>query len=430
MPDESRIRVLTLNCWGLKYVAKNLEERIETIAHELAHSDYDIIALQEIWVFAHYERVQKRIAARLPHSKFFYSGALGAGLAIFSRYPFISSSIYPYSLNGTPLDVAAGDWFVGKAAANVVIMHPILGQVQVFNTHLFAKGGEDGPEYNRAHRLVNAWEFSKLARQAAEVGRYVLALGDFNSIPTTLPMTIIFQHAALKDSWAVTHPNVQASHVVSAQQAVQQLGITADSPLNSWSAGKLYARGTWGKRLDYILYRQPNRPGQTSPSLKAVDTKVVLTETVPGRSFSISDHFGLEATFEIITDLSNEETDPSLVPPFQQPSELSGSTINATIHALTACFRFSRERSRRELIIFGLCLLILVGVVVGTAWLPHSWINPIFILFTVFVAWLATTMLYEGYIFGNWECNALMNVIEELEIHRKGQEILNGRPGD
>jgi len=37
----------------------------------------------------------------------------------------------------------------------------------------------------------------------------------------------------------------------------------------------------------------------------------------------------------------------------------------------------------------------------------------------VVIAWLATTMLYEGFIFGHWECNALMNVIEELEIHKK-----------
>lgn len=65
-----------------------------------------------------------------------HSGALGAGLAIFTRYPIISVGIQPYSLNGTPLDVAGGDWFVGKAAAHVVIQHPILGQVQVFNTHV------------------------------------------------------------------------------------------------------------------------------------------------------------------------------------------------------------------------------------------------------------------------------------------------------
>lgn len=42
----------------------------------------------------------------------------------------------PYSLNGAPIDVIAGDWFVGKAAASIVIAHPLLGEVQIFNTHV------------------------------------------------------------------------------------------------------------------------------------------------------------------------------------------------------------------------------------------------------------------------------------------------------
>lgn len=66
----------------------------------------------------------------------FHSGALGAGLVILSRFPIISSSIHPYSLNGEPIDVVAGDWFVGKAAASILIAHPVLGQVQIFNTHV------------------------------------------------------------------------------------------------------------------------------------------------------------------------------------------------------------------------------------------------------------------------------------------------------
>ena len=66
----------------------------------------------------------------------FHSGALGAGLVILSRFPIISSSIHPYSLNGEPIDVVAGDWFVGKAAASILIVHPVLGQVQIFNTHV------------------------------------------------------------------------------------------------------------------------------------------------------------------------------------------------------------------------------------------------------------------------------------------------------
>lgn len=41
---------------------------------------------------------------------------------------------------------------------------------------MFAKGGEDGPEYKRSHRLVNAWEFSKVARQAAGLGHHVIAV--------------------------------------------------------------------------------------------------------------------------------------------------------------------------------------------------------------------------------------------------------------
>jgi hypothetical protein len=64
------------------------------------------------------------------------SGALGSGLALFSRFPILSASLHPYSLNGSPIDVIGGDWFVGKAAASIVISHPSLGEVEVFNTHV------------------------------------------------------------------------------------------------------------------------------------------------------------------------------------------------------------------------------------------------------------------------------------------------------
>ncbi|TFK41863.1 inositol phosphophingolipids phospholipase C [Crucibulum laeve] len=424
---DSQIRVLSLNCWGLKYVAKNRNERIEAIAQALSQFDHDIIALQEIWVYADYQKVKDRISRRLPNSKFFYSGALGSGLAIFTRFPIIEASVHPYALNGSPIDVGAGDWFVGKAAASIVILHPVLGPVQVFNTHLFAKGGEDGPEYNRAHRLVNAYEFAKLARQAAELGRYVIALGDFNSIPPTLPMRVILDHAGLIDAWVVTHPNADASSATTALEAITKLGMTADSPLNSWSAGKGYAFGTWGKRLDYVLYRQPKRqytaPGEKLPVLKARDCRVALTEKVPGHQFSYSDHFALEATLEIQSSSPTSVIDDI-------PTELTDASVSTFIQALTACYRFSRQRARKELTVFTLCILLLVGLAVGSGWLPHSWINPIFIVFTVFVSWAGTTMLYQGFLYGNWECNALMNVIEELEIYRKGLDIQARTSGD
>jgi sphingomyelin phosphodiesterase 2 len=35
-------------------------------------------------------------------------------------------------------------------------------------------------------------------------------------------------------------------------------------------------------------------------------------------------------------------------------------------------------------------------------------------------------MLYVGFVYGRWEANALMNVIEELELYQKSIEVIAG----
>ena len=130
------------------------------------------------------------------------SGAFGSGLAIFSRYPIVASSVWPFSCNGSPIDVTGGDWFVGKACSSVLIDHPVLGEVEVYNTHvcvqfggrervyltdapqLFAKGGDDGPEINRATRISNAWEMAKLVRNSLAKQRHVICVT--SSLSSTL----------------------------------------------------------------------------------------------------------------------------------------------------------------------------------------------------------------------------------------------------
>ncbi|THV01414.1 DNase I-like protein [Dendrothele bispora CBS 962.96] len=443
---ETRINIFTMNCWGLKYVSKFRIERIRALASELSKStEYDIVALQELWVYSDFEHVRDMLSGHLPQAKFFYSGALGAGLAIFTRFPIISTEVHPYSLNGEPIDVGGGDWFVGKAAASVVLSHPVLGQLQVMNTHLYAKGGEDGPEYRRAHRLIGAWELAKIARQAAELGRYVIAVGDYNSIPSTLPIAIIRQHAGFSDSWLVTHPFSNASATIpsSPQDAIDEFGVTGDSPINSWSAGKSFDPQTsqnFGKRLDYVFYRQPrllpHLNGASIPTLRSTDCRVMFTQEVPGATYSFSDHFGLRATIEIqnpsdtkpasasAPDLESAESQNawSSAADSAEPSELSDATLTIMLEALSQAYQISKRRSRKELSVFILCVLVLSAVIISSPWFPHSWISPIFMVFNVAVAWWGTTMLYEGFLFGNWERNAYMNTIEELEIHQKALE--------
>ncbi|OJA10320.1 hypothetical protein AZE42_05186 [Rhizopogon vesiculosus] len=426
MADQ--IRAVSLNCWGLKYVSKDRHERIAAIASALARSDYDIIALQEIWVEADYNQIRQSVAPRLPYAKLFHSGALGAGLAILTKWPIISTSMTPYSLTGEPTDVFGGDWFVGKGAGSTTIMHPVLGQVQLFVTHFCAKGGEEGPEYNRTYRLVNAWEFAKVTRQAAEMGRYVIALGDFNSIPTSLQMNVILKHTGLVDSWAASHTHIPPpSGMLSPIEGVVSYGVTADSPLNSYRdsapSSSPIVRKYQGKRLDYILFRHPI-PSATNnhlPRLTCRDSQVVFTDSIPGNSCSYSDHFGVEATLFIDTQADAEDDMASLKDASaawsDTPSELSPSTITEMMGALNISYRISLQRSRKELTIFGSSILLLIAFIIGSAWVILPWLNPVFVLFVIYLSWLATTKLYEGFIFGNWERKALQNVIEELELY-------------
>lgn len=299
-------------------------------------------------------------------------------------------------------------------------------------------GGDEGPEHFKAHRLVGAWEFAKLARQAADAGRVVIAAGDFNSVPTAPPMSIIRSHAGLKDAWEDTHPSPSSSSSYSSTQplspadAIRVHGVTADSPLNSFSAGKQlenHARKFHGKRLDYVFYRSPTH---ATTRLRCVQASVRLTEDVPGRAFSYSDHFGLEVVFEI-SPVKNGEEDgeegagegesvPSVSNAAEAPQHaLPPDLIASTIASLTARYRFATAQSRTHLSIFIVCLLLLLALIVSSPFLPlprAAWLNPLFVLMTAGVSWLGTTMLYVGFVYGRWEVNALTNVIEELEIYR------------
>ncbi|KAJ3531482.1 hypothetical protein NM688_g7568 [Phlebia brevispora] len=346
----------------------------------VADSDYDVVALQELWVFEDYEHVRATLARKLPQPKFFYSGALGAELVVLSRYPILAAT----------------------AAASVLLAHPILGQVQVFNTHLFAMEGDEGPDHFKAHRLVNAWELAKLARQSAEMGRYVIAT----------------------DAWVETHKHVQptSSGIPSLIDAIHMYGLTTDSPLNSYSAGKpleSYARKYQGKRLDYVFCRQPSSPpaSNKTPHLRCIDTKRPRFEiSLPGADVTNPDETYIPAPAEplspsyVLTSVPN----PNPVP----RHALSPEIITSTLQSLIARYRYATAQARVHLTIFTVCLLLLLAIIVGSAWLPRAWINPIFMILTIFLAWLATTMLYIGFVYGRWEVNALTNIIEELEIYR------------
>ena len=258
-------------------------------------------------------------------------------------------------------------------------------------------------------------------------------------------MQLIIGHANLTDAWAATHPQPPSSpprrnEIGAAASAIDLWGITADSPLNSWSQGKPLggiARTWLGKRLDYILFRSPKPHG--GPHLDAQETKVVFTEMVPGRNYSYSDHFGLEAIFVI---KRAEQSGPSLsvvynppainsvisgLPPDRAASvieermvrgatEMSEEALLTAIGALTHSYRLSQARTQKQLVYFYAAVVVLVLVLAGSSYIAcKSWVPPISVTIAALATWAGTTFLYIGFIFGKWERNMLTNIIEEME---------------
>jgi sphingomyelin phosphodiesterase 2 len=120
----------------MKWVSEFREVRLRALGEKLATCDYDLICLQELWVYDDYLYIQSKIRYLLPYSHFYFAGFLGSGLAIFSRWPILSTSMYPFGLNGRPIAIWRGDWYAGKGVGTALIRHPSGTLMEVFNTHV------------------------------------------------------------------------------------------------------------------------------------------------------------------------------------------------------------------------------------------------------------------------------------------------------
>lgn len=134
------LRVLSLNCWGLKFISKLRNERLTEIGVQIAAANPppDIVGLQECWTKQDYEAIRDKTASILPYGKFYHSGIFGGGLVILSRWPIEESNMVRYPLNGRPAAFYRGDWFVGKgvACARIRIGPSNKDVAEVFCTHV------------------------------------------------------------------------------------------------------------------------------------------------------------------------------------------------------------------------------------------------------------------------------------------------------
>jgi sphingomyelin phosphodiesterase 2 len=327
-PPESTapasIRILTLNCWGLKYISTHRHARLSEIGRRLAtHSpELDIVGLQECWTYNDYASIRHQTRHVLPYGKFYHSGIFGGGLAILSKWPIEDSTMFRYPLNGRPTAFFRGDWYVGKGVACARIRMPDEMLLEVFNTHLHAPYEREPNDSYICHRTAQAWEIARLMRDARQRGSLVVGLGDFNMVPMSFAHVLLEARGRVRDVWRVLRPgsSIGASEdeaekkrrktmglaelPPSAEESLAEHGHTCDSILNTWRWSKTHqkelARGrdrdvalteedVSAKRLDYIFF------GGDDEGWEVQEAKVSMTERHPELRCSLSDHFAVEA---------------------------------------------------------------------------------------------------------------------------------------
>lgn len=458
------INILTLNCWGLKYIAKLRAERLEEIGKRIAITTPtpEIVGLQECWTEEDYQKIRTLTRHILPYGKFYYSGIFGGGLAILSIWPIEESSMVRYTLNGRPTAFFRGDWYVGKgvACARIRLGSGESDVAEVFCTHLHAPYESEPNDSYLCHRTAQAWEIAKLMRGAAERGHLVIALGDFNMTPLSFAHQLITAHAPVQDVWRVIHPDSSlgaVSNVLERERGrviptagfnITDNGATCDSVLNTWRWSKQYQKqlskgerivieeqtpDPRAKRLDYIFIGNGYGKIPTESRWEIQSVQVGMTDRHPTLGCSLSDHFSVEATISRpASHPSPSLSSPSPSNPLSSPS--SSSTLMSPntytkIQQMTSTY-MSRERTQRRwrLAHFWLSLFISYGCLIGTWWAPYAGVA-----FTL--ALLSTLNLAAGVIDGligglfmsaeiralkefEWEIANAKGIVEEYERER------------
>ncbi|KAL6929205.1 hypothetical protein ACO0SA_002545 [Hanseniaspora valbyensis] len=321
--DKDTIKLLTFNTWGLKKVSKFRNERFENIidllsgkpSSNLEHpipslstdSDFDIIALQEIWC----ENNRNDLIAKLRknknfNSRFFSSGIItGPGLGLLTKFDIKKSWLYRFPVNGVPWAVHRGDFYVGKSLAitevNVSNNKNSNGEEKndslvILNSHMHAPYAQSGYNAYLCHRVVQAYDIYKVVTLLQETGKRVVLVGDLNSKPGSLPHRIMTSLTGLVDSFV--SEQIYTPEQIAAMTCEEQVllaGTTCDSQLNTWRAEREHWEAC---RLDYALI-DPKK-------LRCVESKVQMTEVVPGIG-SLSDHFGYSCVLKM------EASDPRLI---------------------------------------------------------------------------------------------------------------------
>jgi len=234
---------------------------------------------------ADYQLLKRTLHMKYPHSVYFYSGAVGSGLATFSKHPIESVQFHRFPVAGRLEEIFRGDGAAGKGVAVTRIRTEADGrQIILLNSHFAANYFQpDGWNPYETHKTIQAFEFVRVMRQELLLnpGAAVIGLGDFNLEPDSPAYEgILLNKLGLFQDFKV--------HSIFGTSSSDREPETFNLPSNSYRK-----QGRPIESIDHILVA-------TTGNVRWVplQSKRVFEERIPVFNISYSDHFGLASTVE------------------------------------------------------------------------------------------------------------------------------------
>ncbi|XP_028855258.1 sphingomyelin phosphodiesterase 2 [Denticeps clupeoides] len=394
-----RLRIFSLNCWGIRYMSKYCVERYAMIGEVLSREHHDIVLLQEVWSEKDYLFLKKTLACCHPYSYYFKSGVIGSGLAVFSKHRIHEAFLYRYSLNGYPYMAHHGDWFGGKAVGLVHLNISGL-KIHVYVTHLHAEYCREKDSY-LPHRVVQAWELQHFVRHTSSGADVVILGGDLNMHPQDLGSRLVWTYTGLKDCYTETE------HFDGCENGIT---LISDNPfINKAELGPFEK----GIRIDYILFKGSGKVDVKCESLSTTKG------SISGKPFPLSDHEALSAQLllmpvvEVRQDRDNELATDNLPELVDIVNEVR-TEVKVGLH----CTERKRHTAARTGFM-GVVLLLLELAIAMVPWLALAAEQPFprasfYLLGALcFAILLSTSMLY---LFYTTELKALQGAEDQMRL--------------
>ncbi|XP_032369466.1 sphingomyelin phosphodiesterase 2 isoform X1 [Etheostoma spectabile] len=415
--DSVNVRVLSLNCWGIRYLSKHCPQRYAMIGDMLCREEHDIVLLQEVWSEKDYLSLKRKLACSHPHSNYFKSGVIGSGLAIFSKHRIHDTFLFRYSLNGYPYMAHHGDWFGGKAVGMAILNIGSL-TANVYLTHLHAEYCRDKDLY-LPHRVVQAWELQQFIRHTSAGADVVILGGDLNMHPEDLGNRLLRSYTGLRDCYLET---------AKFDGCEDGMTLIADNPFINKKELFPFEKGI---RIDYILFK-----GSSKADVYC-DFMSTTKGSVPDHPFPYSDHEALTVGLRLETHTSTETGRDRQSKNKDSAAGKLAELVDIVTEARTEvkvglhCAESMRYTAKRTGVM-GLALLFLELAIATVPWLALGAEQPFprtsfYLLAALCFAILLTTFLL--YIFYTIELKSLQGAEDQMRLAVGSlQEKLRGFP--